>query len=78
MSHYTLYGKANCPWCDKAKALLESRGDTYDYKDIKEDAILNELLTRFPEAKSVPQIFDGEDRIGGFDQLSEYFQKQGH
>ena len=60
----------NCVFCEKAKALLEMRGLEYNELKYEQDFTRDELLTRFPQARTFPQIetTDGE-YIGGFDQL---------
>lgn len=66
----TVYTKDNCPFCDRAKALLESRGVAYNTINI-------EILTEAREflmdqgLRSVPQIFNGTTLIpGGFQGLA--------
>ena len=52
----TIYGKANCGFCTKAKSFAEERMLNYEYKDvgISQDT-LNELIARSSQPpKSVP------------------------
>ena len=58
-----VYGKPNCPYCDKAKATLEDRGIEYKYLDIVEDPTLKEFLVE-KGLKTVPQIFVNEEYHG--------------
>jgi glutaredoxin 3 len=72
-----IYSKPWCPYCVRAKALLEK----YGFNDIKEiDIELNEEMRDFMIDKtgrtSVPQIFIGERHIGGFDDLSLIIQQE--
>ena len=67
----TVYSKNNCPFCVKAKALLESRGVPYTEVNIENDPeSLQMLLDK--GLRSVPQIFNGYELIpGGFDGLAK-------
>jgi len=68
---YSIYTKPNCPYCVKAKELLNAKGIAFidfdanilDPKDFKE---------LFPRATTVPQILDDETYVGGFDELVIY------
>lgn len=73
---FTFYGRANCPYCDMAKALLEEKGFEIDYHDTTLPGVKNELLLRNPDATTVPQIFLGETLIGGHSHLVEYFNQK--
>ena len=59
----TIYGKPQCPYCDKAKALCDMRGLEYTYKTLGIDYQIDELLETFPGAKTVPQIIINEQKI---------------
>ncbi len=66
-----IYGKTQCPFCDKAKALCEKEGLEYTYKQLDTDFTREELFELFPGARTFPQIkFDGEN-IGGYTDLEE-------
>jgi glutaredoxin len=74
----TVYSKNNCPFCDRAKALLESRGVTYTEVNIENDAESRQMLLD-KGLRSVPQIFHDYELIpGGFNGLNskpaEFFQ----
>jgi glutaredoxin len=74
----TVYSKNNCPFCDRAKALLESRGVPYTEVNIENDPESRQMLLD-SGLRSVPQIFNGFELIlGGFNGLnskpSEFFQ----
>ncbi len=75
----TIYSKSHCPFCDRAKALLESRGVQFNEVNIEKDPESRQMLVD-KGLRSVPQIFHGFELIpGGFDGLSkqpnEFFQK---
>jgi len=65
-----IYTKDYCPFCTKAKMLLEQLN--VDFKEIdltKNPDKLEELRTRMPSARTVPQIFINGQGIGGCDDL---------
>lgn len=75
----TVYSKNNCPFCDRAKQLLESKGVPYTEINIENDPESRQMLVD-KGLRSVPQIFHGFELIpGGFDGLSkkpnEFFEK---
>lgn len=60
----TIYSKSNCPFCDRAKALLESKGVEYKTISIEEDQDARQHLLDMG-LRSVPQIFNGTTIIPG-------------
>ena len=65
-----IYTKNNCPFCDQAKALLESKGKMYIAVNIEENTSEREFLVD-QGLRSVPQIFkDGVLLPGGFQGLA--------
>lgn len=60
----TVYSKSNCPFCDRAKALLESKGVEYTTVSIEEDQDARQHLLDMG-LRSVPQIFNGTTIIPG-------------
>lgn len=73
-----IYGKPQCPFCDQAKTLCETRGLKYTYKSLGTDYTKEELLESFPGARSVPQIRINGTAIGGFDKLGPYLEETGY
>lgn len=66
-----IYTKFACPFCVRAKHLLDKKGATYNEYDItmggeKRD----EMIARAPLARTVPQIFIGDVYVGGSDDLA--------
>ena len=70
---YKLIGGDNCSFCKSAKQLLESKGLTYDYIDVMKDREAQALF-REKGLRKIPQIWKGDEYIGGFDKLSESFK----
>ena len=73
-----IYGKPMCPFCDKAKNLCETRGFKYTYKSLGTDYTREELMEQFPNARTVPQIVVNGQKIGGFDQFTQYLDDTGY
>jgi glutaredoxin len=69
-----IFGKPQCPFCDKAKAFCEMRQLEYSYKSLGTDYTKEELLESFPGARTVPQIRINGENIGGFDKLASYVE----
>ncbi|MEL6869681.1 MAG: glutaredoxin 3 [Pseudomonadota bacterium] len=71
MSTVTLYTKGYCPYCHAAKALLDKKSVAYTEFDVGSDtAKREEMLTRSNGARTVPQIFIGDQHVGGFDDMN--------
>lgn len=67
---YVIYGKPMCQYCVRSIILLDNHGKEYDYKSLDEDFTREELLEKFPEAKTFPQIETEDGQyIGGFNEL---------
>lgn len=67
----TVYSKNNCPFCDRAKQLLESKGVKYNEVNIEYDPESRQMLVD-KGLRSVPQIFNGYELIeGGFNGLAK-------
>jgi glutaredoxin 3 len=68
-----VYSKTVCPYCVQAKSLLKSKGIEFTEINIEEDLTGREFLVE-QGLRSVPQIYDGENLIGGFDKLQTWLQ----
>ena len=64
-----VWSKYHCPYCDQAKALLESKGIPYEERKIGDGYTKEELLEAVPTARTVPQIFLDGELVGGFNEL---------
>jgi glutaredoxin 3 len=65
-----IYSKTTCPYCIRAKRLLDAKGLTYEEHVIDfggEDR--QEMIQRSGGRTTVPQIFIGGRHIGGCDDL---------
>ena len=70
MKAVKIYTKSYCPYCTRAKALLNEKKIPFVEVDIEGDADGAEKLFAQTGFRTVPQIFIGEECIGGFDALS--------
>ena len=65
-----IYTKMFCPYCWRAKQLLESKG--VDYTEVAVDgggSLREQMIQRANGRTTVPQIFIGETHVGGCDDL---------
>lgn len=66
----TIYGHQRCGYCLKAKNLATQYNLNYQWRDTDNSDNLNELKTRLPDARTVPQIWWDDRYIGGYEQFS--------
>ncbi len=69
-----VWSKNQCPYCDRAKALLTQRGIEFEEKKIGGGYTKEDLLEAVPTARTVPQIFLDEEYVGGFTELKTRLQ----
>jgi glutaredoxin 3 len=70
MARVEVYTTASCPFCVRAKRLLQARGVPYDEIDVGGDAEARAALVRRTGRRTVPQIFIDGRAIGGFEELA--------
>lgn len=71
MSEVLMYSTANCPYCTRAKRLLERKGVAYREISVEHDYELLQIMMQRSKRRTVPQIFIGEHHVGGYDDLVE-------
>ena len=69
MTPVIVYSTTWCPWCDRAKALLKTRGIAYDDVNIETQPDFRQKLVELTGGYTVPQIVIGDKPIGGFREL---------
>jgi glutaredoxin 3 len=70
MARVEIYTTMLCPYCWRAKKLLEERGAAFQEVDVMCDGSLrNEMRQRAGGRTSVPQIFINGQHVGGCDDL---------
>ncbi|ARU05868.1 glutaredoxin 3 [Comamonas serinivorans] len=71
MAKVTLYVKDWCPYCQRAKQLLASKGVTdIELIDIEADPEQAAQMMTRTGRRTVPQIYVGETHVGGFDDMA--------
>jgi glutaredoxin 3 len=71
MAEVELYTTMYCPYCSRARALLQRKGVAYVDIDIAEEpARRDEMILRAHGRSTVPQIFIDGEHIGGYDDLA--------
>ena len=77
MPPITIYTTRFCPYCHAAKDLLRKKGAAFEEIDVTSDRSGREAMSARSEGRtSVPQIFIGEQHIGGCDDL-HHLDRQG-
>ena len=70
MAEVELYTTPFCPYCTRARALLDCKGIVFTDIDIAEEPGRRaEMVRRAGGRTSVPQIFIDGEHIGGCDEL---------
>ena len=70
MSKIEIYTWQYCPFCIKAKTLLNKKNIQFtEYKIDGDEAAREEMSLRASGRRSVPQIFINDEGIGGCDDL---------
>jgi glutaredoxin 3 len=70
-----IWGKPQCPFCDRAKSLCEKLQLEYEYKQLGIDFDREQIMENFPGARTFPQIRISGKTIGGYQQLAEYIEQ---
>lgn len=65
-----IYTKFACPYCFRAKLLLEQKDADYEEYDATGGARRDEMLARSNGGTTVPQIFINGYHVGGSDDLA--------
>lgn len=75
MAKVEIYTWSSCPFCIRAKALLDQKGVNYTEHCIDGDAQgREEMAKRAKGRRSLPQIFIDDEPIGGCDNLYDLEQ----
>lgn len=72
MPRVEIYTKFGCPYCARAKQLLDDKGVDYEEYELNSTpGKREEMLERAPGRTTVPQIFINGRHVGGSDDLAE-------
>jgi len=70
MAQIEIYTTPMCPYCQRAKALLQRKGVAFKEIDVSQGSDLRDaMVQRAGGRMTVPQIFIGGTHIGGCDDL---------
>jgi len=70
MAKVEIYTQWGCPYCVRAKTLLEGKGVAFTEYDVTMDTRKRaEMVERAPGARTVPQIFIDDVAYGGSDDV---------
>jgi len=65
----TIYGDEHCAYCAAARMLFTRKGIRFEDVLVSMDASKLEEMEARSGRRSVPQIFVGDNHVGGFDEL---------
>ncbi len=72
MAKVEIYVSAYCPYCHRAKALLDSKGVGYTEYVVDGDSKLRDTMTERADGRyTVPQIFIDDVGVGGSDDIHD-------
>jgi glutaredoxin 3 len=66
MAKVQIYSKQQCPYCVRAKGLLDRKGILYEEVDVENDDATRAWLVEATGQRTVPQIFVDGRSLGGF------------
>lgn len=75
MKSVRIYTTSWCGYCHRAKALLAQHDVPFEEIDVDGDTEKRNWLRQTTGQRTVPQIFFGEDSIGGSDDLAALVRK---
>ncbi|NCA69623.1 MAG: glutaredoxin 3 [Sphingobacteriia bacterium] len=70
MPHVTIYATKVCPYCIRARHLLERKGIQYEEIRVDQDRERMTEMRRRSRRATVPQIFIDDLHIGGYDDMA--------
>lgn len=70
-----IYSKTYCPYCDRAKALFNKKGVSYEEILLDDKPEELKALIQKTGMRTVPQIFINEQLVGGFTDLDALDKK---
>ena len=69
MAKVELYTTAWCPFCVRAKQLLNSKNVAFEDTDVDREPQQRAVMMQRGGARTVPQIFINDHAVGGCDEL---------
>lgn len=71
MANVEIYCTQMCPYCTRAKFMLDKKAVSYTEFDLDEKPQLRPEMEKRSGRTSVPQIFIDDVHVGGFDDMAE-------
>ena len=65
----TVYVSDWCPYCQRAKGLLQQKQVVFNEINVEEDEKFREEMIARSNRRTVPQVFIGDQHVGGYDEL---------
>lgn len=75
MKEVEIYTKAYCPYCRRAKELLQLKGVQYTEYDVTDNPAMENEMKKRSGRSTVPEIFSGGELLGGCDDLYDLEEK---
>lgn len=66
-----MYSGDHCPYCIRARRLLEKKGVAFRELKVDQSAELRAEMESLSQRRTIPQIFIHGRHIGGFDDMAE-------
>jgi glutaredoxin 3 len=70
MPHVIMYSTSVCPYCARAKALLNAKGVAFEERLVELSPEGRQFLVDLTGRQTVPQVLIDDAPVGGFDELS--------
>ena len=72
---FKVFTQEGCSYCELAKIILMENDISFEIINIKDNEQALAVL-RLKNLRTVPQIWDGDLHIGGYEDLKKYLKKQ--
>ncbi|RME17356.1 MAG: glutaredoxin 3 [Bdellovibrio sp.] len=74
MAKVIIYSADYCPYCRRAKALLDSKGISYKEINLDNDPETKRKIMEQTGMRTIPQIFINGELVGGYSELYQLDQ----
>ena len=75
MKRAKVYSTTYCPYCVRAKKLLEAKGIEFEEIDLTHDEALRKKIMQQTGMRTVPQIFIDDKFVGGYQELAKLYEE---
>jgi glutaredoxin 3 len=69
MAHVFMYTQSYCPFCERARSLLQSKGIDWDEVDLADEPARRAEMIERSGRETVPQIWIDDAHVGGCEEL---------